>query len=159
MTRNFFTDKRKALSGYKARLSGASLSAMALMGVAGPATAQEVGLESLPDGYQLASDLNDFESIKILADGSVEITLSTGETVSLAASDVSVIGGEVFVAEAAAEAAGLSLRQFWLAGPSRFRHQVTAMMRQFSQYRLVFQPPKTKALLSLPRHLIRMGTS
>ncbi|MEP3655567.1 MAG: cadherin domain-containing protein [Litorimonas sp.] len=108
MTRSFFTDKRAALNGYKARLSGVSLTALAMLGVARTVSAAEAMVETPPDGFKLASELKDFQSAKTLTDGSVEIVLSTGETVTIAAKDISMIGGEIFIAESAAQLAGLS---------------------------------------------------
>ncbi|GGX62110.1 hypothetical protein GCM10011309_10060 [Litorimonas cladophorae] len=109
MTRSFFSGNQKALSGYKARLSGVSLAALALLGIAGPANAQDVGVEVVPDGFQAANSIKDFKSITSLADGTVEVLLASGETVSFAAAEVAIVGGQVFVAEAAIAAAGLTI--------------------------------------------------
>jgi len=109
MTRSFFTSKQSVLSGYKARLSGVSLAALTLLGISGPANAQEAAIDVAPDGFKAASSIKDFKSVTTLADGAVEVVLATGETVSFAAAEVAMVGGQVFVAETAIVAAGLSL--------------------------------------------------
>jgi len=109
MTRSFFSGKQSVLSGYKARLSGVSLAALTLLGISGPANAQEAVINAVPEGYKAANAIKDFKSVTTLADGAVEIVLATGETVSFAAAEVAMVGGQVFVAETAIAAAGLSL--------------------------------------------------
>ena len=84
-----------------------AMGALVLAGQAGAAT-EPAPIETAPDGFKAADTIKNFEDAKVLADGSVELTLSSGETVTFAAGDVSVVGGQIFVAETAVVAAGLT---------------------------------------------------
>jgi len=163
MTRSFFSGKQSVLSGYKARLSGVSLAALTLLGISGPANAQEAGINAVPEGYKAANAIKDFKSVTTLADGAVEIVLATGETVSFAAAEVAMVGGQVFVAETAIAAAGLSLGGAAIstvaivaAGSGRSPCQKGMMLRFFLRRRWRLRPRTKLPLLRQPQLMIIM---
>jgi len=88
MTRNFFTGKSRPLSKFKGRLNTVSLAALSALGI---------------------ETLKDFQSVTNLADGSVEVVLASGKTATFAASEVAIVAGQVYIAETAITAAGLTV--------------------------------------------------
>lgn len=99
------TREQRSGSTRRARLLGAAAVAGGIaMAASGKAQAQT----GVPDGFQAASELSNVSSIHVQADGSVELVTTNGETVTMAASDVVVQNGVVYVNSAAAQAAGLT---------------------------------------------------
>lgn len=60
-----------------------------------------------PDGFTPLSDLSGVSSVDVAADGSMQLVMSDGRTVLIAANDVAVVDGLYFISEAAIEANSL----------------------------------------------------
>jgi len=109
MTRSFFTGKSQPLSKFRGRLNTVSLAALSALGIAGVTSAKESLQDTIPDGFKDVESLKDFQSVTNLADGSVEVVLATGETATFVASEVIIVAGQVYIAETAILAAGLTV--------------------------------------------------
>lgn len=85
---------------------GLTAAAMAAGGVAfltSGADAQDVS--DVPEGYEAASDVANVASIHVQADGSVELVMADGQTIIIAAADVVVEDGIVYLSTASVDAA------------------------------------------------------
>jgi VCBS repeat-containing protein len=60
-----------------------------------------------PDGFTPLSDLSGVSRVDVAADGSMQLVMSDGRTVLIAANDVAVVDGLYFISEAAIEANSL----------------------------------------------------
>jgi VCBS repeat-containing protein len=100
-----FGDETKSRNKESGKLTGVAL---ALAGVAAMSTSAEASAQgTAPDGFQAASDLSNVSGVQVLADGAVELTLSNGQTVLIAAADVVVENGIVYLSTASLEAAAV----------------------------------------------------
>jgi Peptidase M10 serralysin C terminal/Cadherin domain/Bacterial pre-peptidase C-terminal domain len=75
--------------------------------LAGGAQAQP-GAATPPSGFSPISDLEGVSRVEMGADGSVQLIMADGRTVLIAAEDVSVVDGVVYLADAAIEANALA---------------------------------------------------
>ncbi len=95
-----FRNRRKVAKSSTA-LSGLALGAVAL----GTGQAQAQQTESPPEGFVLGEGVEGIQSLEVLSDGSVLARLSDGSTTVFSAAEVQVINGQIFLAEAAVNAA------------------------------------------------------
>lgn len=100
-------DKRQNL--LRKSLTGAALATGGAVMLAGGAQAQAGDDGGVSDGFETAKDLPNVDGVRTLADGSVELTLSDGRILIFEAADVAVIDGEIYIAQAAIEAADFSV--------------------------------------------------
>jgi len=114
MRQSFFAEKQLGLKSLKSGLSGVSLAALALLGITGSASAQDA--EPSTDGFKSLNDIDGVQDVKTLADGSAEVTLSDGTVQAFSTSQVIIVDGQVFIAEYALEAVGLSAATGTTAG-------------------------------------------
>ncbi|MDF1769453.1 MAG: hypothetical protein P1U43_11930, partial [Maricaulis sp.] len=89
--------KRLPGSGNKLAMIAATSAGMLALSAA----AQADGVSSIPDGFLRASDIPGIASIRLLADGSVELVLEDGSHLWIEASDVIIHGDAVFVSQTA----------------------------------------------------------
>ena len=94
-------DKRAAERG-RNRVAAAALAAAGAALLAGGANAQGAGA---PEGFQAASDIANVSSIHVQADGSVQLVMADGQTIVIAASDVVVQDGIVYLSAGSLDAA------------------------------------------------------
>ena len=94
-------DKRAAERG-RNRVAAAALAAAGAALLAGGANAQGAGA---PEGFQAASDLANVSSIHVQADGSVQLVMADGQTIVIAATDVVVQDGIVYLSAGSLDAA------------------------------------------------------
>lgn len=84
-------------------LSAAALAAGGMAFLASGADAQDVS--SVPEGYQAASDFTNIAGIHVQADGSVELVLVDGRSIIIAATDVVVEDGVIYLSTASVDSA------------------------------------------------------
>lgn len=87
----------------RSRLVAAAMAAGGMAFLAGGAASAQSG--NAPEGYTPASDLADVASMHVQADGSVELVMTDGQSVIVAASDVLVEDGIVYFLDGAVDAA------------------------------------------------------
>ena len=98
-------DETTSLDKKPGKLTGVAL---ALAGAAAlSAGAQAAAQGAPPEGFQATSDLSNVSDVQVLSDGSVQLTLSNGQTVLIAAADVVVENGIVYLSTTSLEAAGI----------------------------------------------------
>jgi hypothetical protein len=80
--------------------------ALALAGVAALSTSGDAHAQTngVPDGFEAVSDLQNIAAVNVQADGSVELVMSNGQTVLIAASDAVVENGILYISSSALEA-------------------------------------------------------
>lgn len=84
-------------------LIAAAMAAGGMAFLAGGAHAQDAG--SAHEGYTPASDLENVASMNVQADGSVELVMTNGQSVMIAAADVLVEDGVLYILDGAFDAA------------------------------------------------------
>ena len=85
------------------QIAAAALATAGAVLMAGGANAQNAA--GAPEGFQAASDIANVSSIHVQADGSVQIVMADGQTIIIAASDVVVQDGIVYLSAGSVDAA------------------------------------------------------
>ncbi|WP_417481960.1 cadherin domain-containing protein [Maricaulis sp.] len=96
-------DRSRSVDRGRNGIAVAALAAAGAALLAGGAEAQAA--DGAPDGFQAVSDIADVASIHVQADGSVQLVMADGRTVVIAASDVMVQDGIVYLADGSVSAA------------------------------------------------------
>ncbi|WP_339743919.1 M10 family metallopeptidase C-terminal domain-containing protein [uncultured Maricaulis sp.] len=84
-------------------LTAVALAAGGVAFLASGADAQDAS--KVPEGYEAASDVSNVASIHVQADGSVELVMADGQSIIIAAADVVVEDGIVYLSTASVDAA------------------------------------------------------
>jgi hypothetical protein len=93
------SEDRARAKGDARNLTAAALAVGAAAALAGGAEAAT--LLQAPDGYSATGDIQGVNSVHVQADGSVQLVMETGETVTIAATDAVVVDGVVYLSDAA----------------------------------------------------------
>ncbi|WP_291841604.1 cadherin domain-containing protein [Maricaulis sp.] len=99
-------NKANRQSTVRNALLGTALATGGVLLLAGGAQAQEAGATP-PDGFTPVSGVSGVSRVEMGADGSVQLVMTDGRTVLIAAQDVSVIDGVVYLSDAALDANAL----------------------------------------------------